>query len=76
MKYAHFSLFLASEREASVSTHQVSLSAIFFLYQCVLGVDLEWLVGLERPSAPNSNAISRVAFRPFMLQEARQMDTS
>jgi integron integrase len=47
-----FLTFLATEREVSVSTHRVALSAILFLYQRVLGVDLPWLDGLERPSAP------------------------
>jgi hypothetical protein len=44
--------FLATEREVSVSTHRVALSAILFLYEHVLGIDLLWLDGLERPSAP------------------------
>ncbi len=47
-----FLTFLATERNISVSTHRVALSAILFLYQKVLCMELPWLEGLERPSAP------------------------
>lgn len=45
-----FLTHLATQRNAAVSTHRVALSALLFLYQKVLGVDLPWLDGLERPS--------------------------
>lgn len=47
-----FLTFLACQRKVSVSTHRVALSALLFLYQKVLGVDLPWLDGLARPTAP------------------------
>ena len=47
-----FLTYLADKRDASVSTHRVALSAILFLYQKVLNVDLPWLDGLARPSIP------------------------
>ena len=43
---------LAVERKVSVSTHRVALSALLFLYQKVLIVELPWLDGLERPTVP------------------------
>jgi integron integrase len=47
-----FLTFLADQRRASVSTHRVALSALLFLYQKVLCVDLPWLDGLARPTVP------------------------
>ena len=47
-----FLTFLAVKRDVSVSTHRVALSALLFLYQKVLCVELPWLDGLERPSVP------------------------
>lgn len=47
-----FLTFLANERKVSVSTHRVALSSLLFLYQKVLGVNLPWLDGLERPTVP------------------------
>ena len=47
-----FLTFLAAKRDVSVSTHRVALSAILFLYQKVLVIDLPWLDGLERPNLP------------------------
>ena len=44
--------FLASKRDVSVSTHRVALSAILFLYQKVLDINLPWLDGLARPTMP------------------------
>jgi integron integrase len=41
---------LANERQVSPSTHNQALSAILFLYREVLGVDLPWLNGLNRPA--------------------------
>ncbi|MCA3024593.1 MAG: integron integrase [Rhodocyclaceae bacterium] len=47
-----FLSFLANDRKASASTHRVALSALLFLYQKVLEVDLPWLDGLARPTVP------------------------
>jgi integrase len=47
-----FLTFLAAERNVSVSTHRVALSAILFLYQKVLGIELSWLDDLARPTVP------------------------
>ena len=41
---------LVNERQVSPSTHDQALSAILFLYREVLGVDLSWLNGLNRPA--------------------------
>lgn len=43
---------LAGEAKVAASTHQQALSALLFLYREVLGVDLPWLVELERPKKP------------------------
>lgn len=40
---------LAVEREVAPSTAKQALSALLFLYREVLGVDLPWLDGLQRP---------------------------
>ena len=47
-----FLTFLAAKRNVSASTHRVALSAILFLYQKVLCIELPWLDGLARPPAP------------------------
>lgn len=44
-----FLTYLANERRVSVSTHRQALSALLFLYQRVLGMDLPWMDGLARP---------------------------
>ena len=41
---------LANERKISASTHNQALSAILFLYREVLGIDLPWLDGVNRPA--------------------------
>jgi integron integrase len=41
--------WLAGERRVSVSTHRQALSALLFLYQKVIGVDLPWMQQLGRP---------------------------
>jgi integron integrase len=43
-----FLTYLAAERGVSVSTQNQALSALVFLYQEVLGGELEWLEGFER----------------------------
>jgi integrase len=43
---------LANERRVSASTHNQALSALLFLYRRVLGVELPWLDGIERPRRP------------------------
>lgn len=40
---------LAVEREVAPSTVKQALSALLFLYRCVLGVELPWLDGLQYP---------------------------
>ena len=47
-----FLTFLAVKRNVSAGTHRVALSALLFLYQKVMCIDLPWLDGLERPSVP------------------------
>ncbi len=47
-----FLAMLANERRVSASTHNQALSALLFLYREVLGVDLPWLNGIQRPSVP------------------------
>jgi integron integrase len=45
-----FLTMLATERKVSASTHNQALSAVLFLYREVLGVDLPWLDGINRPA--------------------------
>ena len=44
-----FLSWLANERSVSVATHKQALSALVFLYQKVLGLDLPWLAEIGRP---------------------------
>src|SRR6476661_4773450 len=44
-----FLSWLAGERHVAVATHRQALSALLFLYQKVLGVDLPWLQEIGRP---------------------------
>lgn len=44
-----FLTHLAVDRRVSVSTHRQALSALLFLYQRVLGVELPWMDALARP---------------------------
>jgi len=46
-----FLSWLASERKVAVATHKQALSALVFLYQKVLGVDLPWLAEIGRPKS-------------------------
>ena len=46
-----FLSWLASERHVAVATHKQALSALVFLYQQVLGLDLPWLNEIGRPKA-------------------------
>ena len=41
---------ITNERQVLPSTHNQALSAILFLYREVLGIDLPWLNGLNRPA--------------------------
>lgn len=41
---------ITNERQVSQSIHNQALSAVLFLYREVLGVDLPWLNGLNRPA--------------------------
>ena len=45
-----FLTMLAADRHVSASTHNQALSALLFLYREVLGVDLPWLAGVNRPT--------------------------
>ena len=45
-----FLTMLATERKVSVSTHNLALSALLFLYREVLEEDLPWLTDLNRPT--------------------------
>ena len=47
-----FLTMLAAERRVASSTHNQALSALLFLYREVLGAELPWLDGLQRPSRP------------------------
>jgi integron integrase len=44
-----FLSFLAKDRQVSASTHRQALSALLFLYQEVLEVDLPWMAEIGRP---------------------------
>jgi integron integrase len=46
-----FLSWLAGERQVAVATHKQALSAIVFLYQRVLGLDLPWLGEIGRPKS-------------------------
>jgi integron integrase len=43
---------LAADRKVAGATQNQALSALLFLYRAVLGMELEWLRGIERPSRP------------------------
>ena len=44
-----FLTWLAAERQVSASTHKQALSALLFLYQQVLGLQLPWMGEIGRP---------------------------
>jgi integron integrase len=44
-----FLSWLANSRKVSASTHKQALSALLFLYNKVLGVDLPWMAEIGRP---------------------------
>jgi len=44
-----FLVWLANDRQVSVSTHRQALSALLFLYQKVIGQDLPWMGEIGRP---------------------------
>ena len=46
-----FLSWLASERKVAVATHKQALSALVFLYQRVLCLDLPWLADIGRPKS-------------------------
>jgi site-specific recombinase XerD len=46
-----FLSWLAGERHVAVSTHRQALSALLFLYQKVLCIDLPWMQEIGRPKA-------------------------
>jgi integron integrase len=46
-----FLSWLAGERQVAVATHKQALSALVFLYQKVLGIQLPWLDAIGRPKS-------------------------
>ena len=46
-----FLSWLANERHVAVATHKQALSAIVFLYEKVLGLELPWLGEIGRPKS-------------------------
>jgi hypothetical protein len=48
---------LAADLQVAASTHQQALSALLFLYREVLGVDLPWLIDLDRPKKPKRTPV-------------------
>jgi integron integrase len=44
--------WLASDRQVSASTHKQALSALLFLYQKVLGLQVPWMDDIHRPQRP------------------------
>jgi integron integrase len=44
-----FLMWLTSERNVAVATHRQALSALLFLYQKVLGLQLPWMQSIGRP---------------------------
>ena len=44
-----FLMWLAAERQVAPSTHRQALSALLFLYQKVLGLNLPWMQEIGRP---------------------------
>ena len=52
-----FLTWLADERQVSVSTHKQALSALLFLYQKVLRLDVPWLgPGVRCPISPTPHS--------------------
>ena len=49
-----FLTYLAVDRKVAASTQNQALSAILFLYQQVLGIDLEWLDNVVRAKKPEN----------------------
>ena len=47
-----FLVMLANERRVAAATHNQALSSLLFLYREVLGMDLPWLDGVQRPRTP------------------------
>src|SRR4051812_50207074 len=47
-----FLSWLATERNVAAATQNQALSALLFLYQKVLGLDLPWLANLARAKRP------------------------
>ena len=67
-----FLTMLATERKVSTSTHNQALSALLFLYREVLGLDLPWLEGINRPTA--KRRIPSVLTRDEVAGVLAQMD--
>jgi integron integrase len=46
-----FLMYLANERRVAAATHKQALSALLFLYEKVLGMDMPWLTSIGRPKS-------------------------
>ncbi len=59
-----FLTLLATGRQVAASTHNQALSALLFLYRDVLGLDMPWLNGVNRPAQKRRipSVLTRVAF--------------
>jgi integron integrase len=67
-----FLTMLATERKVSASTHNQTLSAVLFLYREVLGIDLPWLDGINRPA--NNRRIPSVLTKDEVAGVLANMD--
>ena len=67
-----FLTMLANERKVSTSTHNQALSAVLFLYREVLGIDLPWLDGINRPA--NNRRIPSVLTKDEVAGVLANMD--
>jgi site-specific recombinase XerD len=46
-----FLRYLATERKVSASTHKIALSALLYLYQEILNIELPWMNKPVRPAS-------------------------
>ena len=67
-----FLTMLATERRVSTSTHNQALSALLFLYREVLGIELPWMDGINRPTS--KKRIPSVLTRDEVAGVLAQMD--
>ena len=67
-----FLSWLAAEKRVAVSTHKQALSALLFLYQRVLGLDVPWLRAIGRPQSPRRLPVVLAADAVARLLDAMQ----